>query len=115
MCGYFVAGAPSPSVITENVAQDKGLVNGTKCEMHSLTLTSNSSQLELLDVLHPELVTMQRGCVRLGRDRARAPRPPPLLSPPRPTFLTFLDHLAVRQIWLLRCGGSSVHVQIVRG
>ena len=38
--GHFVAGAPG--VITDNIAQDKGLVNGTRCILHSLTLHESS-------------------------------------------------------------------------
>jgi hypothetical protein len=40
MWGYFVAGAPG--VINDNIAQDKGLVNGTRCTFHSLTLHEGS-------------------------------------------------------------------------
>jgi hypothetical protein len=39
--GYFVKGAPG--IIEDNLAQLKGIVNGTSCTMHSLTLQSDAT------------------------------------------------------------------------
>ena len=59
--GYFVAGAPC--VITENIAQGRGLVNGTRGSMHSLVLNPDSGDnlRELLSRARPGgVVTLTR-------------------------------------------------------
>ena len=81
MWGYFVAGAPG--VINDNIAQDKGLVNGTRCTFHSLTLHEGSEDnlQELLIRAGPGGVGRQSEAAWLlapvGGCRFSYPRPHP--------------------------------------
>ena len=58
--GFFVRDAPA--VITDNIAQEKGLVNGTQCTMHSLVLRDDATddQARLDRACKGEVVTLSR-------------------------------------------------------